>query len=219
MYNLYMTGEDKIRAVKAWLGSGSVNIFGIQFAGKDSIGVPLARQLGGEFISSGDIVRAAAIHNDDKAIQAAAQTTTTGALTPTNEFQRLIVPYLTDKRLAGKPLVLGSVGRWIGEEDVVMDALHVSGHDLRAAIVLNITMDEVWRRWENVRGTRNGGREDDLTRERVEKRLNEYREKTLPVIAKYRQMGLVIDVDAMGPTPETLQLVIDTLYRFSQEAR
>lgn len=210
---------EKIETIRTWLGSGSINIFGIQFAGKDSVGVPLARQLGGEFISSGDIVRAAAVHNEDKAIQAAAQTTATGALTPTNEFQRLIVPYLTDKNLAGKPLVLGSVGRWIGEEDVVMDALHASEHDLRAVIILNITMDEVWRRWENVRDTRNGGREDDLTRERVEKRLNEYREKTLPVIAKYRQMGLAIDVKAMGPTPETLQLVVDALYNFGQAER
>ena len=207
--------DPKISAVKSWLSSRSINIFGIQFAGKDSVGVPLAKMLGGEFISSGDIVRAAAIHSKDKEIKAAAQTTASGALTPTNEFQRLIVPYLTDKKLNGKPLVLGSVGRWIGEEDVVMDALHTSGHDLKAVIVLNITIDEVWRRWERVRGTRNGGREDDLQRESVEKRLSEYREKTLPVITKYRRMGLTIDVNAMGPTPETLGLVVDALYKFS----
>lgn len=208
---------NKIEAIKTWLGSCSINIFGIQFAGKDSIGVPLAKALGGEFISSGDIVRAAAINSKDEEIKAAAQTTETGVLTPTKEFQRLIVPYLTDKKLDDKPLVLGSVGRWIGEEDVVMRTLRAGGHDLRAVIILNITMDEVWRRWEKVRGTRNGGRTDDLRRESVEKRLNEYETKTLPVIERYRQMGLAIDVDAMGPTPETLALVVNALHKFSQK--
>ena len=208
--------DPKISAVKSWLSSRSINIFGIQFAGKDSVGTPLAQELDGEFISSGDIVRAAAKNSTDQAIKKAAKITESGVLAPTEEFRRLIVPYLTDPKLAGKPLVLGSVGRWIGEEDIVMHALHASGHDLAAVIVLNISLSEVWRRWDNVRATRNGGRADDLTRERVERRLSEYQTKTLPVIAKYRQLGLTIDIDATGPVDETIAIVNDALFDYAR---
>ena len=45
---------DKIEIIKQWLGSGAINIFGIQFAGKDTLGIPLAEKLGAVFISSGD---------------------------------------------------------------------------------------------------------------------------------------------------------------------
>ena len=48
--------DDKIIAIKNWLGSGAINIFGIQFSGKDTLAVPLAKKLGAVFISSGDLI-------------------------------------------------------------------------------------------------------------------------------------------------------------------
>ena len=195
--------EDKISAIRSWLGSGAINIFGIQFSGKDTLGVPLAERLGAKFISSGDLVRAAMHNNDDPRIQQAALDTQTGILTPTDEFRQLIVPHLKDDRLSGMPLVLGSVGRWIGEEEVVMEALAEGGHPLRAVIVLNIPEEEVWRRWEEVKNTRNGGR----------KRLQEFEEKTIPVINKYTSLGIVINIDATGTIEETFNAAVDELYR------
>ena len=38
--------EDKISAIKQWLGNDAINIFGVQFSGKDTLGVPLAEKLG-----------------------------------------------------------------------------------------------------------------------------------------------------------------------------
>ena len=205
--------EDKISAIRSWLGSGAINIFGIQFSGKDTLGVPLAERLGAKFISSGDLVRAAMHNNDDPRIQQAALDTQTGILTPTDEFRQLIVPHLKDDRLSGMPLVLGSVGRWIGEEEVVMEALAEGGHPLRAVIVLNIPEEEVWRRWEEVKNTRNGGRQDDQDRSRVAKRLQEFEEKTIPVINKYTSLGIVINIDATGTIEETFNAAVDELYR------
>lgn len=205
--------EDKISAIRSWLGSGAINIFGIQFSGKDTLGVPLAERLGAKFISSGDLVRAAMHNNDDPRIQQAALDTQTGILTPTDEFRQLIVPHLKDDRLSGMPLVLGSVGRWIGEEEVVMEALAEGGHPLRAVIVLNIPEEEVWRRWEEVKNTRNGGRRDDQDRSRVAKRLQEFKEKTIPVINKYTSLGIVINIDATGTIEETFNTAVDELYR------
>ena len=180
---------DKIEIIKQWLGSGAINIFGIQFSGKDTLGVPLAEKLGAVFISSGDLVRAAMHNEKDDRIRQAAIDSQTGILTPTDEFRQLIVPHLKDERLAGKPLVLGSVGRWIGEEDAVMEALNDGDHPLRAVIVLHIPIEEVWRRWDEVKHTRNGGRADDQDRSRVQLRLDEFQEKTVPVIQKYQQLG------------------------------
>lgn len=211
MYNLSM--ENKISAIRSWLGSGAINIFGIQFSGKDTLGVPLAERLGAKFISSGDLVRAAMHNSDDYRIQQAALDTQTGILTPTDEFRQLIVPHLKDDRLSGIPLVLGSVGRWIGEEEVVMTALAEGGHPLHAVIVLDIPEEEVWRRWEEVKNTRNGGRQDDQDRSRVAKRLQEFKEKTVPVITKYASLGIVINIDATGTIEDTFRTAIDELYR------
>lgn len=210
--------EGKIEIIKQWLGSGSINIFGIQFAGKDSVGIPLAEMLGGVFISSGDLVRAAMHNEADKKIRQAAIDSQTGILTPTEEFRRLIMPHLKDKKLAGKPLLLGSVGRWIGEEEPVMEALIEGNHPLKAVVVLNITEDIIWQRWEKVRNSRNGGRADDIDRSRVKLRLDEFYHKTVPVIDKYRQMGLVIDVDSSGSVESSLSQTIDGLVSFISES-
>ena len=104
--------EDKIKSIKTWLGTGSINIFGIQFSGKDTLGVKLAELLNANFLSSGDLVRAAAKQDNSTEIRQAAIDSEQGILTPTEQFRKLIVPHLKDEHLAGKPLVLSSVGRW-----------------------------------------------------------------------------------------------------------
>lgn len=218
LYNLSMSEIDqdvvgKITKIKQWLSSGAINIFGIQFSGKDTLGTSLADKLNAKFISSGDIVRSAANNHQDAAIRQAALDSQTGILTPTNEFRQLIIPYLKDPNLAGRPLILSSVGRWLGEEDVIMTALAESEHPLRAVIVLDIPETEIWQRWQAVKHTRNGGRADDLTRERIELRIREFRLKTKPVIEKYRRLGYVIDIDATDTIPNTFRTAILALYK------
>lgn len=208
--------EDKIDIIKSWLGTGAINIFGIQFSGKDSLGIPLAKLLDGNFLSSGDLVRAAMHNESDPEIRQAAIDSQTGILTPTEEFRRLIVPHLKDPQFTGKPLVLGSVGRWIGEEEPVMQALSEGNHPLKAVIILHIAESTIWQRWRKVRDSRNGGRADDIDRSRVKLRLDEFHQKTEPVIEKYRQMGLAIDVDASGEIDDTLAQAIDGLFSFSR---
>ncbi|MCL2037387.1 hypothetical protein FWG95_00005, partial [Candidatus Saccharibacteria bacterium] len=86
----------------------------------------------------------------------------------------------------------------------------------RAVLLINIPEEEVWRRWETVGYTRQGGRPDDLTREKVLRRLNDFHDKTLPVIDIYRSMGLVIEVNGQQSRDEVFAEVIDKLYNFSQ---
>ena len=50
--------EEKIETIKEWLGTGSINIFGLPMSGKDTQGIKLAETLGAKFLSSGLIIRA-----------------------------------------------------------------------------------------------------------------------------------------------------------------
>ena len=50
--------EEKFSTIKNWLGTGSINIFGLPMAGKDTQGIKLAEALNAKFLSSGMIVRA-----------------------------------------------------------------------------------------------------------------------------------------------------------------
>jgi adenylate kinase len=213
-YNLCM--DEKIQAIKTWLGAGSVNVFGIQFSGKDTVGHKLAKVLGAAFLSSGDIVRAARENSANQQIRAAAEVSDSGVLTPTDEFKELIVPYLYAPELDGKALILSTVGRWIGEEQPVMAALKRGGHDTKAVILLKISEDEVWQRWRIARDSRNGGRDDDVSEAKVQTRLDEFHNKTLPVIEIYRQMGILIEINGQQSRDQVFAAVIDKLYEFSR---
>ncbi|MCL2173885.1 nucleoside monophosphate kinase [Candidatus Saccharibacteria bacterium] len=208
--------ERQIVAVKDWLGTGSINVFGVAFSGKDTVGKRLAEVLGAKFLSSGDVVRAARENASDAQIRTAAKISDTGVWAPTEEFQELIVPYLYDQELNGYALILSMVGRWIGEEEPVMAALKRGGHDTRAVILLNVSEDEVWRRWELAKdpNARNLGRADDLDQRTVQGRLDEFRDKTLPVIEIYSQMGLLIEVNGEQSRDGVFDEVVDKLEAF-----
>jgi adenylate kinase len=201
--------EKEIQAIKTWLGTGSINIFGIQFSGKDTVGQRLSEALNAQFIISGDIVRANAqrLSNETNSDQ--------GLLAPTKEYVEVIKEYLARDISPDQALVLSSLGRWIGEEQPIISALKKSGHATKAVLHLKISEDEVWRRWEIARDSRNGGRVDDINQEKVARRIREFKDKTLPVIAKYRAMGLLIEIDGEQSRDEVFAEVCNKLVRFA----
>lgn len=218
VYNESM--EEKIQDIKQWLGTGSINIFGIQFSGKDTVGGTLTELLGANFLSSGQIMRdifASKEAASNNAIWEASKVgSLTGNLMPTDEFQQMITHRLSQPDLEGKPLILSTVGRWTGEEKPVLKILERFDHTTKAVILLNITEDEVWKRWQIARNSRNGGRDDDNSEEKVSRRLSEFRDKTLPVIDVYRQMGILLEVDGMQSREEVFSDTIDALHALSQ---
>lgn len=196
----------------AWLGTGSINIFGVPLSGKDTLGHFLANYFDAIFLSSGDLVRAAAKNYPDPAIKQAAMANVHGLLTPTTEFQKLIIPRLKDSSLKGKPLILSSIGRWIGEETPVMAALNDSDHQLKAVIVLETNRQEIISRWHYAQThPRNGVRADDFGRDRFERRRAEFAAKTLPVIQYFDQLGLTIHINSSGAKEETFRKTIQQL--------
>ena len=213
--------EEKINTIKEWLGRGSINIFGLPMSGKDTVGIKLAEALGARFLSSGMIIRAMEKEQNQ-------HYTDGGDLAPTDVFYDMVLPYFHREDLMESALILSSVGRWAGEEDKVIEEAEDAGHPTKAVILLNVSEADVQVRWEAVReaGQRESlaqgqpqqliQREDDKERSVFEKRIAEFKEKTIPVIQHYQQLGLLVPVQADMSREEVFELVVEKLYQFAR---
>lgn len=205
--------EEKIQTIKDWLGTGSIDVFGLPMSGKDTVGVKLAEELGARFLSSGMIIRAMEQESNQ-------HYTDSGVLAPTNVFYEWVLPYFGREDLKESALILSSVGRWEGEEDEVMKAAEEGGHPIKAAVVLNISEADVQGRWEVVK--ENGAREeqittrreDDKVREVFQTRIKEFNEKTVPVLKHYQELGKLVQVKGDGTREEVFEDLINKLYAF-----
>ena len=199
--------EKNIGIIKERLGGGSINVFGLPFSGKDTVGKRLANDLGAVLLSSGDILRNAQKIDDDLSSEM-----NSGKLADTDKFREIVLPYFSNSKLANIPLILSSVGRWSGEEIPVQEALSKAQHELKAVIWLDISETEVWQRWEIARTLADRGqRGDDNSKETLRRRLSEFNEKTLPVLEYYDRIGLLVKIDGMGTREEVYNRVIERL--------
>jgi adenylate kinase len=198
--------EDKINSIKQWLGTGSINIFGLPMSGKDTQGIKLAEALGAKFLSSGMIIRAMEAETKQNL-------TGSGNLIPTNTFYDWVLPYFERRDLFNYPLILSSIGRWQGEEIQVMSVASGSGHEIKAVIVLNISEADVENRFKAAQTLQDRGeRQDDKDLQVFHNRLQEFRTKTIPVIQHYRSLGLLIEVKGDQSREAVFNDIINKLY-------
>lgn len=199
--------DDKIATIKEWLGTGSINIFGLPMSGKDTQGIKLAEILGAKFLSSGIIIRAMEERTKNNYSKY-------GALIPSNVFYEWVLPYFERQDLVDFPLVLSSIGRWQGEEDQVMSIASDSGHDIKAVILLNISEADVEQRFETAKTLNDrGDRFDDKDIEIFKTRLKEFREKTMPVLQHYNSLGLLVEVNGDQSREKVFNEIVEKLYR------
>ena len=199
---------DKLATIKAWLGTGSLNIFGLPMSGKDTVGERLAKDLSAKFLSSGIIIRAFEAEQNQNM-------TGSGQLIPTNTFYDIILPYFSREEMKDDSLILSSVGRWSGEEDKIMEAAKNGGHEIKAVILLDLTEADVKNRFEAAKQLNDRGeRADDANLEIFETRIREFREKTVPVLNHYDELNLLIKVPAERSRDEVYLSVIDKLVEF-----
>ena len=203
--------EEKISKIKTWLGTGSINIFGLPMSGKDTQGVRLAEALNAKFLSSGMIIRAMESETKQNYSEH-------GELIPTNIFYEWVLPYFERRDLFEYPLILSSIGRWSGEENQVISIAAGAGHEIKAAIILDISETEVENRF-NAAKTLNdrGGRSDDKDLDTFKTRLKEFREKTLPVLQHYQTLNLLIRVNGNQPRDAVFAEIIEKLYQKASE--
>lgn len=181
--------------IKRWLGTGSINLFGRPFAGKDTQGRKLAELFNAPILGGGDILRRAGMPENIKTIM------TSGELIPTKDYLELVLPYLRKSEFAGKPLILSSVGRWHGEEAGVLEATAAASHPLRAAVYLKASESTIRKR--QLASQKLGDRGQRADDNKLQIRLEEFENKTLPVIDFYRDEGLLIEVNA-NQTPDAV---------------
>ena len=204
--------EDKIQIIKNWLGTGSINIFGLPMSGKDTQGVKLAEALNAKLLSSGMIIRAM-----EK--ESAKDYTSSGALIPTNVFYNWVLPYFERRDLFNHPLILSSIGRWSGEEDEVMSVAAGSGHEIKAVILLNIPESETKKRFYKAKELNDrGNRSDDQSIDVFNNRLQEFKQKTLPVLEHYHDLGLLITVNGNQSRDAVFDTIIDKLVNFASKS-
>lgn len=199
---------DKLAKIKAWLGTGSLNVFGLPMSGKDTVGERLAKDLDAKFLSSGIIIRAFEAEQNQNM-------TGSGQLIPTNTFYDIILPYFSREEMKNDSLILSSVGRWAGEEDKIMEAAKNGGHEIKAVVLLDLTEADVKNRFEAAKKLNDRGeRADDANIEIFETRIREFNEKTVPVLNHYDELKLLIRVPADGSRDEVYLSVIDKLVEF-----
>lgn len=198
--------DNKISAIKTWLDTGSINIFGLPMSGKDTQGLRLAEALGAKFLSSGLIIRAMEKETRQNF-------TSGGNLAPTNLFFEWVLPYFERSDLRDFPLILSSIGRWSGEENQVMSVAAGAGHEIKATILLNISEADVENRFNAASSLDDRGeREDDKSLEIFRNRLQEFRTKTLPVLQHYKALGLLIEVNGDQLRDDVFAEIINKLY-------
>jgi len=191
--------------IKSWLGSGSIILFGMPFAGKDTQSKKLAEYLNAKIIASGDILRG------PEADSIIADQLTTGQLIPTESFKKIVLPFISRDEYSGAPIILNSVGRWFGEEKDVMQACIDSNHPIKLAINLQLDESRVIERWHMSQETMDRGTRSDDSLGVLAIRLKEFREKTLPVIEEYKKLNLVVDIDADKPRDDVYDEIIKAL--------
>ena len=199
--------EEKINKIKEWLGTGSINIFGLPMSGKDTQGIKLAEALDAKFLSSGMIIRA--MEKESKQ-----DLSSKGALIPTNTFYEWVLPYFERRDLFDYPLVLSSIGRWSGEEDQVMSVASGAGHEIKAAIILNVSEADVEKRFNASKELNDRGeRDDDKDLEVFKTRISEFRRKTLPVLQHYKTLGLLVEVNGDQTREAVFNELVEKLYK------
>lgn len=202
---------DHGQVIRNWLGTGSINIFGAPFSGKDTVGNRLATELQGVLLSSGEILRNA--QAQDEALK---NEMNSGALANTDKFRSIVLPYFAKEELKDSPLIMSSIGRWEGEEYDVIEAAKNAGHPIMVALQLEISPEEMERRRQlALESGDRGNRGDDNSVEILQKRISEYQEKTLPVLATYEKMGLLVKVNTEEDRDTVFRKVLEAIADFA----
>lgn len=203
---------EQLFIIKQWLDAGSLDLFGLPYAGKDTHGNELAKIFNAPLIGGGEILRSASMPDRIKNLMS------TGELLPTKDYLELVLPHLSNPKNQSKPLILSSVGRWHGEENGVLEATAQAGHPLKVVIFLKINKKEVRRRWLIAQKSGVRTHRADEEAKTLEIRITEFKNKTLPVIEFYRQKNLLIEIDGSLPTTQVLQTILLKLLKLAKSA-
>jgi adenylate kinase len=167
--------------------------------GKGTQAKILVEQLGIPQLSTGDILRSAIANKTPLGVQAKA-IVDRGDLV-SDEIVNGIVSERMDEPDCANGFILDGFPRTIPQADALGAMLAGKGLKLDAVVEITADADTLVSRVAN-RAKETGGARADDTAEVIRKRLDVYRELTEPLVAYYRERGLLKTVDGMAPVDE-----------------
>lgn len=181
-------------------------IMGPPGAGKGTQAVALAARIGGAHISTGDIFRAN-VAQETELGKTAKRYMDAGEYVPDEVTNAMVADRLgqDDARTAflldGYPRTLDQVAKL----DEILSGL---GTSLDGVVALTVNEDELIERL--LERAKVSGRTDD-TEDVIRHRQEVYKNETEPLLAVYRERGLLIEVDGMGTPDEVGQRIADAI--------
>jgi adenylate kinase len=210
-----------------------VVFLGAPGVGKGTQAEQVSSKFGYPKISTGDILREAVRNKTELGLQAKAFMDQ-GQLVPDSVVIGLVKEKLQEPSTA-KGFLLDGFPRTTAQAEELDKTLKQKGQQLDRVVNVNVSRDEVVRRLTGRRscpkcqavfhiefapparegvcdrcGTLLVQRNDDR-KETVEARLAVYDEQTAPLIAYYRQRGLLSDLDGTGPIDQVQQRLVNLL--------
>lgn len=205
--------DSRISQITDWLGTGSINLFGRPFAGKDTQGRILAELLKAKLVGGGEILRS---QKDPARIE---KIMAEGGIIPSDYYLQTIEPFLARAEFKGQPLILDSVGRRHGEEKAVIKACEAAGHPIKVVLLLKLSDEEIWRRFEAAASAGDRGSRADDSREALANRLQKFIGQTQPVLEFYRQKGLLAEVNGENSRQAVTEQILDALLKMAASNR
>jgi adenylate kinase len=178
-------------------------------AGKGTQAVRLAERHGIAHLSTGDMLRAAVAEGSEVGRKAQA-IMARGDLVPDDVVVAIVADRLARPDCA-RGYVLDGFPRTVAQAEAMGSMLHEHQLDLDAAVELSVDEAALLARVDNrVHEMKAAGKpvRDDDSAEVLKGRLDNYRRLTAPLIAYYRERGLLKTVDGMG-TIEAVSTAID----------
>jgi adenylate kinase len=175
-------------------------------AGKGTQAKYVAEHFGIPAISTGDIFRANVSQGTDLGVQAK-RYMDAGEYVP-DEITNLMVRNRIDEPDAEPGFLLDGYPRTLAQVEELDAMIEHTGHRLDAVVVLTVDSEEVVQRLLN--RARTEGRADD-TEDVIRRRQEIFLEETEPLIAVYRERGLVHEINGMGEVDEVTKRIFEAL--------
>jgi adenylate kinase len=181
-------------------------MLGAPGSGKGTQGTRLAERYGARHVSTGDLLRGQVAAGSDLGRQAQPYMDR-GDLVP----DELILGMVLERVLGGtapESYVLDGFPRTVAQAKAAYEHAKDADRTLDAVVCLDIPHDELLARLED-RG-RSSGRSDDNAAT-VLHRIEEYEQKTLPLLDYYAGRGILVRVDAVGEVDAVTERIVQAL--------
>jgi adenylate kinase len=175
-------------------------------AGKGTQAQVVADHFAVPAISTGDIFRANVSRGTELGVEAQ-RFMDAGEYVP-DEITNRMVRNRIDEADAERGFLLDGYPRTLAQVEELDGMIRFTGHRLDAAVVLTVDPEELVARL--LQRAEVSGRSDD-TEDVIRRRQEVYTEQTEPLIGVYRQRGILVEVDGMGPVDEVTKRIFEAL--------